>query len=304
VTARPKLLYILAPSYSGSTLLTYLLSQHGRISTIGESKATGMGDVDRYRCSCGELIRSCKFWTEVANRANAQGAEFSVAQFGTVYHSDNSFINKVVGATVRGKWFERLRAIVLGVTPEKLKRTKKVTQQNFTLSQIICELQGGDIFLDGSKDSARLLHFTNSGLWDVKIIYLQRDGRGVSNSYRRHGDLQYDKAVDYWRHTIQELEHMRRRLDEDAVFDLHYEDLCKQPEQTMSQIWKWLNIEDQAMRELDVNAGESHILGNNMRLKNVSEIRFDEKWKSKLSGADLGRFEINAGDLNRQLGYQ
>jgi hypothetical protein len=160
------------------------------------------------------------------------------------------------------------------------------------------------VFLDGSKDSARLLHYIDSGEWDIKVIYLQRDGRGVSNSYRRHGNLRYDQAVDYWRHAIQELERMRRRLNEEDVFDLLYEDLCKSPEDTLSKIWRWLDIEDQAVRDLDCNAAELHILGNSMRLKNVSEIRFDEAWKSKLSGDDLGWFENNAGALNRRLGYQ
>ena len=304
MSEKPRLLYILAPSYSGSTLLTFLLAQHPRIATIGELKATKMGDVDRYRCSCGALIRECEFWTNVRRDANAAGIEFSVDHFGTAYQSKHAFINKVVRASVRGRWFERLRAIVLSTTPERMSGVAEVTRQNFLLSQIICRLQGGDIFLDGSKDSARLLHFINSGEWDVRVIYLQRDGRGVSNSYRRHHNFRYEQAVEYWRRTIEDLQQMRNRIDDDRVFDLRYEDFCKEPEQVLSRIWSWLAVEDQPMRELDFNVNESHILGNSMRLGNVSEIRFDEAWKSKLTSADLGWFEDNAGDLNRQLGYQ
>ena len=48
MSERPRLLYILAPSYSGSTLLTYLLSQHDAIATVGELKATSRGDLDTY----------------------------------------------------------------------------------------------------------------------------------------------------------------------------------------------------------------------------------------------------------------
>lgn len=304
MTDRPTLLYILAPSYSGSTLLTYLLAQHARIATVGELKATSMGDIDKYRCSCGDLIRECAFWTAVTERAASAGIEFSVDHFGTSYGSDSPVANRFVRATVRGAMFELLRSVALAVTPEGLTGLARVTRQNFELSQIICELQGGDIFLDGSKDSARLLHFIKSGSWDVRVVYLQRDGRGVSNSFRRHGKCEYEQAVAYWRHSILELEHMRARLPEAAVFDLRYEDLCQSPEAVLSRIWQWLDIEDQPMRNVDLQASENHILGNNMRLSNVSEIRFDEAWKSALSGRDLGWFEETVGALNRKLGYQ
>ena len=301
---KPRLLYILAPSYSGSTLLTYLLAQHPRIATIGELKATRMGDIDRYRCSCGQLIRECDFWNELTRRAVDAGARFSVDEFGTVYAAPNRAVSKVVRGTVRGPWFERLRSVVLNCLPESTTRVAQVTRQNFLLGRIVCDLQGGDIFLDGSKDSVRLRHFLESGLWDVRVIYMQRDGRGVSNSYRKHDGLTYDAAVRYWRHSIRELQHMRRRLDESIVFDLLYEDLCKQPEAIMSDIWAWLGVAEQPMRSLDSNVSESHILGNAMRLKNVAEIRFDESWRSRLSRDNLGLFESDAGKLNRQLGYQ
>ncbi|MBT8101271.1 MAG: sulfotransferase [Gammaproteobacteria bacterium] len=304
MTEKPKLLYILAPSYSGSTLLTQLLGQHKRIATIGELKATRMGDIDRYRCSCGDMIRQCEFWNEVTRRATEAGARFSVDDFGTVYAAPNQLVSKIVRATVRRPGFEILRALLLRGLPEGMTRVRHVTRQNFLLGRIICDLQGGDIFLDGSKDSVRLLHFIESELWDVRVIYMQRDGRGVSNSYRKHDGLTYDAAVSYWRHSIRELQRMRRRLDDTQVFDLLYEDLCKAPETVMSDIWQWLGVEQQPIRSLDSNVSQSHILGNAMRLKNVAEIRFDESWKSKLSRDNLGFFESAAGELNRQLGYR
>ena len=59
---RGDLVYILAPSYTGSTLLTFLLAQHKSIATIGELKATAREDLETYRCSCGSLMRKCHFW--------------------------------------------------------------------------------------------------------------------------------------------------------------------------------------------------------------------------------------------------
>ncbi|MGH8543075.1 MAG: hypothetical protein ACREX3_05465 [Gammaproteobacteria bacterium] len=42
------LAYIASPSYSGSTLMTFLLGGHPAVATVGELKAAGIGDVDRY----------------------------------------------------------------------------------------------------------------------------------------------------------------------------------------------------------------------------------------------------------------
>jgi hypothetical protein len=300
MSSRPKLLYILAPSYSGSTLLTLLLSQHDEIATIGELKATSMGIVEEYRCSCGERIRECGFWESLRERAARAGEAFSLADFGTVFRARNALVNKVVNASVRGSWFERLRAVFLGLVPERISGVAGTIRRNFVLSQVICELQGGRIFLDGSKDSARLLHFLRARFWDIRVIYLQRDGRGVANSFRRHEGLGYPDAVAYWRRTVRELRHMRARLDDAVVFDLRYEDLCRDPDAMLARIFRWLDLEPAPVG----TARQSHILGNRMRLSGAAEIRVDEGWKQALSEGDFRVFRDMGADLNRQLGYE
>ena len=303
MSERPTLLYLLAPSYSGSTLLTYLLSQHDRIATIGELKATRMGDVDRYDCSCGTRIRECAFWQELARRAADRDVEFSVDDFGTVFGSSNALLDKVMRATVRGPWFERLRSALLALAPGAAARRRAIARRNFVLGQVVCEMQDGDIFLDGSKDAVRLRHFIDAGLWDIRVIYLQRDGRGVTNSYRKHDDMSRDRAIDYWLANVRELERMRARLPGESVFDLRYEDLCREPARTMSELWRWLGIAERPLEALAETADKSHILGNRMRLTNVAEIRYDESWRRISSADDLERFAERAGHVNRQLGY-
>ena len=303
MSARPQLLYILAPSYSGSTLLTYLLAQHAAIATIGELKATRMGDIDAYRCSCGELIRECDFWSRLTQRATDEGLDFSLDEFGTVYGNGTGFVNKVVRALVRGPVFETARSIMLKLLPDSMTRVRAVTGQNLTLSRIVCDLQGGTIFLDGSKDSARLLHYLQSGEWDIKVIYLQRDGRGVTNSYVKHDGVDYDGAIEYWRKAVTELQRMRGKLDDVRVYDLLYEDLCREPEQKLAEICRWLNI-DELDHGATFSAESQHVLGNSMRLNNVTEIRFDEAWRKKLTRQNLRDFEERAGALNRSLGYE
>ena len=46
------------------------------------------------------------------------------------------------------------------------------------------------------------------------------------------------------------------------------------------------------------------MLGNRMRLSNVSEVRFDEALRKLLTQEKLAAFEEHAGSLNRSLGYK
>jgi hypothetical protein len=303
VTRRRRLLYILAPSFSGSTLLTYLLAQHDDVSTIGELKATKMGDVNQYRCSCGSLIRECGFWNAVEARARATGLPFSVENFGTVFRGDNPLASKVVQAAVRPPALELVRRVALATVPGAGSAVRRIAAHNLALANIVCELQGGAIFLDGSKDSVRLLHLLASDLWQVQVIYLQRDGRGVAHSIRSHRGVSYAQALEIWRENVVELERMRRRLDGVPVFDLHYEELCGSPIETLERIWEWLGVTPMPVRQ-NFRDGEYHILGNAMRLSNANEVRLDERWKSAVTAEELAAFERRNGALNRELGYE
>ena len=298
-----ELLYILAPSFSGSTLLTYLLAQHPDIATVGELKATQMGAVEKYRCSCGAPILECGFWREVQTKSAAAGFDFSPENFGTVFEGDGPVSNKIIGAGVRGGLFERVRSLVLGLMPGVSSRLDDIARRNRTLADIICQVQGGRIFLDGSKDPTRLLYLAGSGLWNVKVICLQRDGRGVSSSIRSHENLDYTEAIRWWKHAVHKLQSMKNRLGPEQTFDLKYEDLCTDPAGCMARIWSWLNLEPLDIDAGDFRKGDFHILGNAMRLKGASEIRLDEKWKRLLGPEDLQLFENRAGDVNRELGY-
>ena len=68
-----RLVYILAASHSGSTLLAMLLGRHPEVCSVGELKATWISQGERYRCSCGKLILECPFWIGVADRMKKRG---------------------------------------------------------------------------------------------------------------------------------------------------------------------------------------------------------------------------------------
>ncbi len=304
---KPQLLYILSPSFSGSTLLTLLLAQHQAIASIGELKATAMGDVSDYVCSCGERISDCGFWEGVRRETASRNINFSVEDFGTHFSSDNAFYRKILGAQVRAPWFEAVRRLSIGMLPGLRAQFSAVLEKNIVLAEIITELQQGQYFLDGSKDPHRLLYFQQSGRFDIKVIRIHRDGRAQSNSRREkpRNPVDFLGASNEWKHTIEQMDHVCKRFPADKLHTLKYEDLCQEPQKKLEEIWDFLGVDNLERNwvNVDLKASEHHILGNRMRMKDEIKIRLDQRWAEKISSDEFDVFERVAGDLNRSLGY-
>lgn len=300
-TGRRKLTYIMGPSYSGSTLLTLLLADHPEIATVGELKATSRGDSSTYRCSCGELLAECTLWHNIQQTMQEQGRDFAFDNLKTHFRTENNpLTDLLLRAALRGPLFEMAREAGFLFSPTARKTRQEIIEQNRVLIEIICTLQQAETFLDDSKEPIRLKFLLDANLWDIRVILLIRDGRGVTNSYMRHHQATMAQAVQEWLHTQQECDRMARLLGNDRCLTIHYETLCHEPEKTLSTIHQFLGLERGAASSDRVK----HIMGNQMRLASLQDIRIDEKWKQTLSNEDLQIFSTTAGKLNSLHGYK
>jgi hypothetical protein len=301
-TEQRRLAYIMGPNYSGSTLLTLLLADHPDIATVGELKATSMGDITSYNCSCGELLTACSFWNEVKQLLLKKGQNFTFNDFKTHFRDKNHpFTDRLLRAALRGSFFEAIRDIGFMLSPAARKTKQEIIEQNKELIEILCTLQQAKIFLDDSKEPVRLKFLLTADLWDIRAIHLIRDGRGVTNSYMRHNKASMVKAAQEWTHTQQECDRMSKLLGSRRCLTVHYEDLCQEPAKTLTTIYQFLELQP----ELSTSSTRTkHIMGNQMRLGSLQDIRIDEKWKQALSHEDLQTFTATAGELNHIHGYR
>jgi len=297
-----KLIYVMGSSYSGSTLLTRLLASLPQVASVGELKATAMGDIATYSCSCGALLNDCSFWTQVKEEMARRGRIFTYDNFGTHFQADDHLTNRLLRWSIRGPIFEAIRGLGFVLSGSAKNTRQKIIEQNMALIEIICNLLQADTFLDDSKDPVRLKFFLGSGLWDIRTIHLIRDGRGVTNSYIRHNRSSMKTAVQEWVHAQQECDRMARSLG-DRCLTIYYEDLCLTPKTILSAIHKFIGFNDPC-EELNCLKQDHHILGNQMRLGTLQEIRLDEKWKQSLSPEQLLIFDDIGGELNRSYGYR
>ncbi|MDT8300320.1 MAG: sulfotransferase [Sedimentisphaerales bacterium] len=298
------LAYILSASYSGSTLLTFLLGTHPKIGTIGELKATARGNVDQYYCSCGKLIHQCEFWQQVGKELAQKNVTFDITNFGTHFCCNSSrFADRLLRAAVRGTVFEKLRKVGLNFSPTARQQFKKILDKNKAVIDAVLKLQKATVFLDGSKDPIRLKYLSDSGYWNIKAIFLTRDGRGAANSYMKHHCVDMKTAAIEWKRCNEEAENILHGLNKSQWIEVRYEELCNNTENTLVRLFDFLGL-DPSKRAQDFHSVENHILGNEMRMNTTSQIRLDEKWKSVLKDEELKIFDFEAGKMNRRYEYK
>jgi hypothetical protein len=293
------LLYIMSPSYSGSTLLTRLLSAHEEISTIGELKVSTVPDPDTYRCSCGERFLDCEFWQQVATETKKLGNPIELKDWQTRF-STSGFSDRAIRPTLHNALLEWLRHTYISLVPGAHRELQRILDNNEAIINAVCALQQGPVFLDDSKDPVRAMYFQRSKRWNLKVLFLTRDGRGTVNSDMKHNRLTLNAATTAWISKIREMDRLKAMLGHDQLLEMRYEDLCNQTSDSLTKIAEFTGISTSS--PWDSN-DPGHILGNEMRLRGIDEIQLDEKWREDLNPTQLTEFQAMAGKLNAELGY-
>jgi len=323
-----RLAYVLAASHSGSTLLTMLLGSHPQIATAGEMKLSSraMGDLSRYRCSCGSLIGECVFWRKVNEGMARRGFSFDLACAGTDYRTiESRYARRLLGILHRGRLLESLRDGALGLSATWRRQLPEIHRRNAALAATVAEVRKAEVVVDSSKIGLRLKYLLRNPELEVTVIRLIRDGRAVALTYMdpaqfadaqnpsmraggmggdRKGEcLSMGQAAERWKRCNEEAENIVAQLASTQYIEVRYEQLCTNPATTLRRVLSFLRVNPSLTVE-NFRSVEQHIVGNGMRLDTSSEIRLDERWRSALSAEELGVFERVAGEMNLRYGYK
>jgi len=324
--AKIRLIYILAASHSGSTLLSLLLGAHPDICTAGELKATNLDDKERYLCSCGQIIKKCQFWNSIAQKMKEYGINFNVTESGTNFNSiDSAYCRRLLAPLHRGPILEKIRDFGLWLSPKWRKHFMEVQKRNTLLIKSILKVSGKKIIVDSSKIGLRLKFLLKNPQLDIKVIRLVRDGRAVALTYvepalyadardpslrqggtggRREKEKKSIEEASYeWLRSNEEAEEILKCLPADKWIQVHYEDYCRNPQQIFQKIFEFIGVDSKAWNWSQNKSYEHHIIGNGMRLDWDGSVKLDERWRQALSKNDLAIFQSIAGSMNRKLGY-
>ncbi len=302
-----------------------LLGAHPDACTVGELKGASRGNPDTYRCSCGALIRECGFWRKISAAMQARGHVYEVTSAGTdIKAVAGRYAQRLLRPLHRTAGLECVRDALLSFSPEWRAHLRRTQARNAALVETLLEVSGARVVIDSSKTGLRLKYLLRNPALEVRVLRLQRDGRGVSLTHTNPGEfadasaphlrsggtggpghtgLSMREAASLWQDSNAEADRITATLGAAQCLTIRYEELCVNTAQTMRTVCEFFGLEPFDPGSDFRECKQQHVVGNGMRMDTTSEIRHDERWRTHLTPEQLNVFNEVAGALNRQYGY-
>lgn len=281
------IIYIAGYGRSGSTLLERILGSHENIVGTGElSMLLPLLDKQDFRCSCGESLGKCSFWSDV------------IDNLGDTYRDARQNRN----LQLKFEAFPAIGRYLLGHHSREKEKYKKLVQK------IVDAVGGKELppqvkyIVDSSKTSHKeffrpiaLSKFTSL---NVKMIHLVRDGRGCMWSLIKGSNRKMEKGVvpnvpfatfraamgwffaNIAAHVFQSLHPSKNYCR------IKYEDLTENYLTVLTKLEDFLDVNFDKQMDMLKNQQEIPLLhqvgGNRLKFRKKIVLRQDIQWKTKL----------------------
>ena len=161
---------------------------------------------------------------------------------------------------------------------------------------------------------------------EARFVHVIRDGRAVALSRMRTLALrptEMSKVANRWQKRVRKARSKGSELDH--YLEIRYESLVREPEATLRQVCDFIDLEwdpalleyhrrsEERLAELDRDipawgkklprSAESRMALHTQTTKPLDPARID-RWRDELSAEDVATFELVAGDLLSELGYE
>jgi hypothetical protein len=182
----------------------------------------------------------------------------------------------------------------------------------------------------GDKTPAYMLSVQRIGraLEEARFIHLIRDGRDVALSQTARAINEQPPAPEQaarWVKRIRKSREQARVLAGPRYLEARYEDLVREPEQTLRRICEFIELDwdpgmltyhERAAQRLEEMAGElrqegghakqeaGYRIDNHMPTTRPPDPSKLDKWRREMNPADLTAYEQVAGEMLEDLGYE
>lgn len=225
-----KVVYIAGCSYSGTTLLGFLLGSHPQVFFAGEvNQFNRPGPPEslppqRRTCTCGSPFDACPVWSQVRERAR-----------------DTADLNPAPGLSARNLTLA-MRTLGPGRLPPPPAFSGDYAQL-LRVIQVVARQTTPELewLVDSSKSLSGLVALAEEPSIDLRVVHVVRDGRGVMASYGSRG-LSRSYGVGAWMiGNLSVLAYCRRRAL--PVLRVDYAQLCTDPAATLTRLGDFLGIQ-------------------------------------------------------------
>jgi hypothetical protein len=309
----PKVVSIVGPGRSGSTILAGILGEVPGVLSAGELRwLWRRGLLDRRPCGCGLAPSDCPVWSRVvAMVAGEQGRQDPAA---------SSVVRGVIAAQEELE-ARRNRMRVLRTAAgdsegwQALTELRRITAQS---CHALAEVTGDRVIVDTSKRAEEAAVLAGAPDVDHYVVHLVRDPRAVAYSWQRTRKSTPDgnrtmqirgplSSVTRWTENCLSAEYLRRQIPAKRWFSLRYEDFAARPRETVDRVLAFVGVDGPSpfLADDTVELHGNHIVAGNPSRFRTGSVRIveDDEWARKLRPGDRWCVQSIAMPLMWRYGY-
>lgn len=216
------------------------------------------------------------------------------------------FVDAVYADDGFGRWRLPRAAVELSFTARPPASHADAVRRVYTLW---AEHQGKRRYADRNPDNVLRLGALTALFPEARIVHVVRDGRDVAASWLELGWADtIERAALHWRHRVRQGRQALRLVGERRYHELRYEDLVRDPEATLRRLCAVIEVPfDHAMlehRRAAAAAARRELRPHHHRSVTQPLRPALRDWRRDLPPAAVARFELAAGDLLSDLGYE
>ena len=260
-----KIIYIVGPGRSGSTILEILLS-NGK-SAFGSGELTQIVDdgfIKNKKCSCGKNFKECEIWRKLTKKMNFSDKTIKIwkeIQRKIDWHT--GFIRQILNLISQKEW-----NIYKDLNRELFSSVHEITNARF--------------IIDSSKYAGRALALWKIFKDDIFFICLIRSPEGLMSSFQKpNKDEQLPKkpfqVFVYYSFVMLSLKIISFLIPKSQFLCIHYEDLIHSPVKVLSCIEKFCGLNLEKTKEKLKNNeyfDVGHIVSGN-RIRKLGMVKFN-----------------------------
>lgn len=296
-----KVIYVMGPGHTGSTILDIVLGYHQDIEGVGElNKIHRLGwskGLDR-KCACGATIPDCPFWSHVRERWTDLTSSDEILDYVVL---QNRYENS------RRGWLW-----LLGNTVKPSRKFLDYASKTTALYRAILAESGRAVVVDSSLVPRRGYALSLMPGVDLRLIHYVRDGRGIIWSLKRPGRKKKPQSawrtIYYWLSANAQSAVVYGRVRKTNRRLIRYEDFVTNTPRVLTEISSLVDLD---MTQLTTHMGNGKLIkarhtahGNRVRMEKEIRLKGNFNWIDELPEKDDRLFWWVAGWLARRFGYE
>lgn len=303
---KPKIIYIMGHSRSGSTIFDIMLSNASNVVGVGELKnLEKVGFINNDYCSCGSHVDECSFWSKIKQDLEDSGFDD--------FEKQNNLIDSVDGH--KRYFYEYLEK-----TKSSIEKTDSYLNYNNHIFSSILKNSNANSVVDSSKMPTRGYFLSLMEDFDVYLLHIVRDPRAVCWSMYKPlkkdlaNGVQRDmpgkpimKTIKSWIGNAVISLKVKEQL-KDKYMLINYDRLIQENEIVLDEISKFTDIdfsEVAAMIKRDDEFTKFHtVAGNRLRMAEKIKLKYDDSWKKKLSLFQKSYITLLTFPLLKKFGFK